>query len=240
MTRFFMAALLTAIAITAVFHSGAVLSQENSNRAIIEIVSIEHRDPSWVRTQIRPQLDSRGHIGQIDNKLVIATTVANYQALREMIAGMDTPARRLVVSVDFAHRQLVNDDVINSDIRRLPDTSAQQSQQALEGDEVEFIAAQPSRAIAENNSVNILVPANPDTADTMSDLVLPDTTMVETDPPRVSLLAEIRNNAAAVNVRLDNVDGFTGRYNLTLPLGSWYVLNPDVDPAIAIRVDALP
>lgn len=98
----------------------------NSERAAIEIVSIEHRAPLFVRSQLTPLLDSRGSIGVVDNKLVIATTAGNLQQLKAVIADTDIPARRLVVSVDFEYGGT------------RPDNTNQQSAQALEGDEVSF------------------------------------------------------------------------------------------------------
>jgi hypothetical protein len=209
-----------------------VMLSAQDNRAVIEIVTVEHRDPSWIRTQLSSQLDPRGHIGQIDNKLVIATTVGNYQALREIIQGLDTPARRLVVSVDFNHP-------LESISSQLQVGSAQQSVQAIEGDNLEFI--EPiinSPPIARLNSE----PTEP----AMDDIPL---AMAGTNPvtpgraaARLNMRAEIRADSAIVSVQLDNIAGFTGRHQLTVPLGSWYLLNPGTedDRGIAIRVDALP
>lgn len=112
------------------FCSSTALAQSDpSERAAIEIVSIQHRDPAQIRQQISPVLDPRGSIGQIDNKLVIATTAANLSTLKSLIDQADTPRRRLVVSVDFDH------DTSNA----FTDVSRQQSAQAIEGDELQLI-----------------------------------------------------------------------------------------------------
>lgn len=103
----------------------------NSEHAAIEIISVEHRDPLYVRSQINPLLDPRGSIGLVDNKLIIASTAGNLQQLKALIADTDVPARRLVVSVDF--------DFGNP----RPGNTAQQSTQALEGDAVSFTDTLP-------------------------------------------------------------------------------------------------
>ncbi|HLT63490.1 MAG TPA: hypothetical protein VKZ92_03120 [Pseudohongiella sp.] len=100
----------------------------NPDRAVIEIIEISNRNPIAVKAEIEPALDPRGSIGVMDNKLIIASTAANVPRLRELVAGADIPLRRLVVSVDFDHSSPM-------------DASAQQSQQAIEGDVVRFDAA---------------------------------------------------------------------------------------------------
>ncbi|MBU2098002.1 MAG: hypothetical protein KKD00_04525 [Gammaproteobacteria bacterium] len=102
----------------------------NENRAVIEIISIEHRDPLFIKEQLAPALDVRGSIGLVDDKLIIASTAGNLEQLREIINKSDVPARRLVVSVDFDH----------GSVRSTASASAQQSAQALEGDAVSFTA----------------------------------------------------------------------------------------------------
>lgn len=113
--------------------SAFLFAQEpgNSERAAIAIISIEHRDPLFVRSQLMSSLDPRGNIGLIDNKLIIASTAGNLQQLKELVAETDVPARRLVVSVDFEYGS------------SRADNSAQQSSQALEGDAVSFTDGLP-------------------------------------------------------------------------------------------------
>jgi len=104
-----------------------------SERAAIEIITIQNRDPAFVRAAIGSALDPRGSIAQVDNKLIVATTATNLQQLKQLIEQSDLPARRLVVSVDFDYAS--------------PETSvfnvvsaAPQSVQAIEGDTVSFSA----------------------------------------------------------------------------------------------------
>lgn len=184
--------------------TGPLAAQDDNNRATIEMITMEHRDPAYVRAQIADRLDPRGHIGQIDNTLIIATSVGNYTALREIITGLDIPLRRLVVSVDFDYPL---DGSLQSD------TTSQQSVQAIENDLLEFTA----------------LPETPAT-DAAADAVA------------VTLQTEIRDNLARTVLQLENIAGFTGRYQLSLPLGDWYLINPAAvqGTGIAVRVDVLP
>lgn len=73
----------------------------SGERAVIEIVRLQHRDPAPIRQAIEPLLDERGAISQIDNNLVISTTRSNLTELLALISELDIPRRQLRVSVDF-------------------------------------------------------------------------------------------------------------------------------------------
>jgi hypothetical protein len=196
--------------------STALAQADPSERAAIEIVSIQHRDPAQIRQQISPVLDPRGSIGQIDNKLVIATTATNLSTLKSLIDQADTPRRRLVVSVDFDHNTS----------NPFTNVSRQQSSQAIEGDELQVID-------------------NPGFGEARAN---------------VQLMAEVQGQLAQVNFQLNNVPGFVGRHQVQIPLGAWFVINPDGDDdmpggttdsgeillptqpqrVVALRVDVLP
>lgn len=177
-------------ALALVFLSGAsgITAQTGSNpdRAVIEIIEVNNRNPVAIKMQIAPALDPRGSIGVVDNKLIIASTASNFAQLRDLITEADVPLRRLVVSVDFDHSSLVF-------------TAAQQSQQAIEGDLVSF---QP---------------------------VVPTDTVATMTAPQIQVRTSIRANLAEVDVEVLNLPGFTGRHQLQLELGRWYVLNPPQD-----------
>lgn len=198
---------------------GQLMAQSDpGERAAIEIITINYRDPTQIRQQIAPVLDPRGSIGQVDNKLVIASTAANLVRLKELIGQADTPPRRLVVSVDFEHD--IDNPLLNS--------SRQQSAQAIEGDE-------------------LLITDEAQTAQNLAG-----------SQASILLVAEVRDQTAAVNFQLNNVPGLMGRHTVQIPLGVWYVINPDdelsaEDPdspepvvqadtrkPVAVRVDALP
>jgi hypothetical protein len=124
------------------FAGSGASAQDNSNssvqvtdeRAAIEIIALQNRDPAYVRAAIRPSLDPRGSIAQVDNKLIIATTAGNLLQLKVLIEQTDLPARRLVLSVDFDHSATAP-SVFNVM------SAAQQSVQAIEGDTVLFSSA---------------------------------------------------------------------------------------------------
>ncbi|TFH73246.1 hypothetical protein E3V39_08430 [Gammaproteobacteria bacterium LSUCC0112] len=159
-----------------------------SERAAIEIIAVQNRDPAFVRAAIRPILDPRGSIAQVDNKLIVATTASNLQQIKRLIEQTDLPARRLVVSVDFDHQ--------GAQVRSTPSLmSAQQSVQSLEGNTVVFSE-------------------------------LPDTAGV----PQLSVKASIQSSLADTEIVISNVPGFTGQHRLQLPLGEWYIINPEPSP----------
>jgi len=204
--------------------SAPLAAQDDNNRATIEMVTMEHRDPAYIRARIADRLDPRGHIGQIDNTLIIATSVGNYTALREIITGLDIPLRRLVVSVDFDYPL---DGSLQSD------TTSQQSVQAIENDILAFTAVPETAGLPESDIPESDVPASELSA---------SEEQATTDAVGLALQAEIRDNLARTALQLENVDGFTGRYQLGLPLGEWYLINPAAEQGtgIAVRVDVLP
>jgi hypothetical protein len=75
----------------------------SGERAVVEIVRLQHRDPAPIRLAIEPLLDERGAISQIDNNLVISTTRANLTELLALISELDVPRRQLRVSIDFRY-----------------------------------------------------------------------------------------------------------------------------------------
>lgn len=111
-----------------------------NERAAIEIITVENRDPAFVRAAIRPILDPRGSISQVDNKLIVATTASNLQQIKTLIEQTDLPARRLVVSVDFDHGS-------SSMVSGSTSLATQQSVQAVEGDTVAFVQAPDSASV---------------------------------------------------------------------------------------------
>lgn len=72
-----------------------------TQQAVIEIVRLQHRDPSLVRAAIAPHLDERGSISQIDHNLIISTSRANLRELESLIEQIDVPPKQLLVRVDF-------------------------------------------------------------------------------------------------------------------------------------------
>ncbi len=85
----------------------------SGERAVIEIVRLQHRDPAPIRQALEPLLDERGAISQIDNNLVISTTRSNLTQLLTLISELDVPRRQLRVSVDFRHGRSVTPPAAN-------------------------------------------------------------------------------------------------------------------------------
>ncbi len=95
--------LMIAAALTTAMSLNVAAQTPSGERAVIEIVRLQHRDPAPIRQAIEPLLDERGAISQIDNNLVISTTRSNLTELQELISELDVPRRQLRVSVDFRY-----------------------------------------------------------------------------------------------------------------------------------------
>lgn len=129
--------------------STAILAQGDTaagQQAVIEIVRLQHRDPSQIRAAISPYMDERGAINQIDNNLIISTSRANLAQLEALIAELDIPRRQLRISVNFRYGlpplpQVVDDATITAS----PSTeSVEESVQTIiitEGEYAHFSAA---------------------------------------------------------------------------------------------------
>jgi len=96
---------LIALTLVAVMQGSWSLAQTSADdqRAVVEIVRLQHREPEAIRAAIAPALDERGAISQIDNNLILSTSRANLQQLLALIETLDVPRRQLRVSVDFAY-----------------------------------------------------------------------------------------------------------------------------------------
>ncbi len=101
---------------------------ERDQYAAIEIMRLQHRDASLIRTAVMPALDPRGSIGLIDNNLIVASTRANLRELRTLIQQLDLPRQALLISIDFDFSDSVSENV--------------RSVQILDGDRV-IIQQQP-------------------------------------------------------------------------------------------------
>ena len=189
-----------------VFQPDLVIAQETpgSERAAIEVISAQHRDPLFLKAELLSFLDPRGSIGQVDNKLIIASTAGNLQQLKDLITSIDVPARRLVVSVDF---EFGGGSVDNAN---------QQSSQALEGDTISFADVLPD--VPEG----LPVPSGQVTGD-------PSVEQAAQSRPQLSMTTAIRGDLAETEVEIVNVPGFSGSYLLSLQLGEWYVINPALE-----------
>ncbi|KKO10596.1 hypothetical protein LCGC14_0020760 [marine sediment metagenome] len=173
----------------------SVAQEGTGERAVIDIIQIMHRDPGQIRESVRPVLDPRGSIGQMDDKLIIATTASNLLQIQDIIADTDVLPRRLVIGVDFAYSsELTGTDGndANASVRE-----GQQQSQAIEGQQLVFIAGTDGTDDSEvSNPARITIAAE----------ILP---------------GDAAGNLASVNVILDNVPGLTGSHIMRVPLGVW-------------------
>lgn len=118
----------------------------SGQQAVIEIVRLQHRDPSQIRAAISPHLDERGAINQIDNNLIISTSRANLAQLEVLIAELDIPRRQLRISVDFSYGRPPLPRVVDDATITVPSSteSAEESVQTIvitEGEYAHFSAA---------------------------------------------------------------------------------------------------
>lgn len=185
------------------------------DRAAIEVVTIEHRAPERIRLLLLDALDPRGSIGQIDDKLVIATTAGNLAELKTLIERQDIAPRRVVISADFNHQSAI------------PNPLSQFSEPTLEGQSVEFTRYS---AVPEEPSVE--EPDNPQVA--VDDAAAgPDIALIAS--------AEVQGDTAAVLIEQLDPDGRSLRYTMDVTVSEWHMLDPTSGPPFtAIRVDLLP
>jgi type II secretory pathway component GspD/PulD (secretin) len=70
-------------------------------RGSLEVVPLRHRSAEQVIPVLRPLLDAGGALSGQGYQLFIRTSPGNLQDLRRALATIDTPQRRLVISVRF-------------------------------------------------------------------------------------------------------------------------------------------
>lgn len=207
-------------------------SNGNSDRAAIEVIAIEHRAPESIRLLLLDELDARGSIGQIDDKLVIATTAGNLAELKTLIERQDIPPRRVVISADFNHNPA------------LPNPLSRFSEPTLEGQLIEF-ARYPaaSQALTQEPASPEDLSADEEPSVTESDSQQVASVAEPATQPDIALIvsAEVQENIAAVLIEQVDPDGRALRYRMDVTVSEWHVLDPTSGPPLtAIRVDLLP
>ena len=65
----------------------------------IEIVPLAHRTTDEIIPIIRPLLAEGGTVAGMNNQLIIKTTAANLAEIKQVLAGIDTAPRRLLITV---------------------------------------------------------------------------------------------------------------------------------------------
>ena len=225
-------------------HAASAQTGASSERAAIEVIAIEHRAPERIRQQLAPTLDPRGSIGQIDDKLVIATTAGNLAELKTLIEQQDIAPRRLVISADFNYQTALSNPL------------SQFSESALEGESVRFSRYDAEQDFAQQSSMALSVPA-----DGTEPRLSPQSSAVPPGPPNgtasrpgpqppvavsqtdtaLVVSAEVVDGTAVVIIEQLDPDGRSLQYRRDITLSTWHMLDPTSGPPLtAVRVDMLP
>lgn len=89
-----MRVLTAALLVASVIGAGAVLAEPR-----LEIIPLRHRPAEQLMPSLRPLVESGGAISNAGDKILLRVSAQNLAELREAIVALDTPIRRLLVSV---------------------------------------------------------------------------------------------------------------------------------------------
>ena len=65
----------------------------------LEIISLRHRSAEQLLPQIAPFVEPGGALSGMNDKLFLRASGRNQAEIRELVAALDTPPRRLMISV---------------------------------------------------------------------------------------------------------------------------------------------
>lgn len=68
-------------------------------QARMEIIPLKHRTLDQVVPVIEPLLEKGGSVSGMNNRLIVRTSPANLEEIKRVLAAIDTPPRRLMISV---------------------------------------------------------------------------------------------------------------------------------------------
>lgn len=68
-------------------------------RMVLDVIQLHHRSAAEVEPLIRDFVDKEGTLKAADNKLIVRSSLGNLKELRDLVAILDTPQRRLLVTV---------------------------------------------------------------------------------------------------------------------------------------------
>ncbi len=85
--------------LTASVLAGVAPTLAQAPAARLEIITLRHRSAEQIEPALRPLVEPGGALSALGDKLVLRTSPANLAELRRAIDALDTPIRRLVVSV---------------------------------------------------------------------------------------------------------------------------------------------
>lgn len=100
----------------------AAVAQGGGTMMRIERLQIEHRDPSSVREALVPLLSGQESIGVIGDWLVVAATDGTRNRIRERLDELDTPIRRLDLTLSLTIPGETGDTGSDADQIAEPDT----------------------------------------------------------------------------------------------------------------------
>jgi hypothetical protein len=72
-------------------------------QASLEIIPLRHRTPEQVLPVLRPLLEPGGVLSAGSNQLIVRTSPRNLEQIESALAAIDTPLRRLLISVRFGN-----------------------------------------------------------------------------------------------------------------------------------------
>jgi type II secretory pathway component GspD/PulD (secretin) len=84
---------------------------------VVEVIQLRHRTAEQVISVLRPLVDSGGALTGQFNQLIVRTTPANLAQIRAVLASIDQPARRLMISVRYDSTENLSASGIESDVR---------------------------------------------------------------------------------------------------------------------------
>ena len=79
--------------------AGAVLAQPVAADYGLTIIPLRHRPAEQIVPSLRPMVEQGGAISSMGDKILLRVSPGNLAELRAAITALDTPLRRLVVSV---------------------------------------------------------------------------------------------------------------------------------------------
>ena len=79
--------------------ASAVLAQPAAADYGLTIIPLQHRPAEQIVPSLRPLVEQGGAISSMGDKILLRVSPGNLDELRTTIAALDTPLRRLVVSV---------------------------------------------------------------------------------------------------------------------------------------------
>ena len=142
------------------------------SQGVLEIISLRHRTVDQVLPVLQPLIEPGGTLSGQNNQLIVRASPANLAEIRRVLDVIDTPLRRLMISVRLEDAAQARDSSIDSrvvvrsgesgtsgsaavriqDSRSARDERVDQRVQVLEGGRA-FIASGESRPLRQQNVV---------------------------------------------------------------------------------------